>query len=214
MFGQLRMEMKLSQQPPQPQFKIGRLMAKAQNPYKGKPWEKNVGGKSNVKLHQGRASPRIDTSVKKNDSCYYCGKLGHYAKDCRKKKFHESKYRRHASNFVDREATVSDDFKNLKLFISNVVLSIETDDCNAWFINSCASIHMTCHRDWFETYHEKTNGAKIYLGDDRCHEIKGYGDVCVTFPSGHVKQIKNVMYVLGIKKKLISVSTITSRLKS
>jgi hypothetical protein len=78
-------------------------------------------------------------------------------------------------------------------------------------VHRFTSIHMTCHRYWFETYHEKTNGAKIYLGDDRCHEIKGYGDVCVTFPSGHVKQIKNVMYVPGIKKKLILVSTITDQ---
>jgi hypothetical protein len=76
---------------------------------------------------------------------------------------------------------------------------------------------MTCHKDWFVNYHEKTNGAKIYLGDDRCHEIKGHGDVCVTLPSGHVKQIKNVMYVqikTGLRKnfnnyiKKILVSTI------
>jgi hypothetical protein len=43
------------------------LMAKAKNPYKENPWERNVGGNSNVKLHQGRESPRIDTSVKKNN---------------------------------------------------------------------------------------------------------------------------------------------------
>lgn len=139
----------------------------------------------------------------------YCGKFGHYAKDCKKKKFHESKYRRHANNFVDRVATVSDDLKIIKLFISNTTLSTKTYDCNAWFIDLGVYIHMTCNRDWFETYHEKANGAKIYLGDDNCHEIKGYDDVCVALPSGLVKQIKNVMYVPGIKKKIILVSTIT-----
>jgi hypothetical protein len=66
---------------------------------------------------------------------------------------------------------------------------------------------MACCRDWFETYHDKSNGAKIYLGDDRCHEKKGHGDVCVIFPNGHVKKIKNVIYVLGIEKNLISIST-------
>jgi hypothetical protein len=52
------------------------------------------------------------------------------------------------------------------------------------------SIHMFCNRDWFKTYHEKNNGAKIYLGDDIFHEIKGYDDVYVIFPNGHVNQIK------------------------
>jgi hypothetical protein len=99
-------------------------MAKNKKSYKGKPWERNVGGKSNVKLHQGGASPQTYISVKKSESCSYCGKFGNYAKDCRKNKFHESKYRRHVDNFVDRETTISDDLKNLKLFISDATLSI------------------------------------------------------------------------------------------
>ena len=67
---------------------------------------------------------------------------------------------------------------------------------------------MSCNNNWFENYHETNNGANIYLGDDHSHQFKGYGDVLVTLPNGCVKQIHNVMYVLGIKKNLISVSTI------
>jgi len=75
----------------------------------------------------------------------------HMLYECRKKKFNESKYRRQKCNFVDREAKVNDDLKNLKLFISDVALPTKTDDCNAWFIGSGASIHMTCNRDWFKS---------------------------------------------------------------
>jgi hypothetical protein len=46
---------------------------------------------------------------------------------------------------------------------------------------------MTCNRYWFKTYHEKINGAKIYLGDDRFHEMKGYNGVFINFPNVHVK---------------------------
>jgi hypothetical protein len=140
--------------------------------------------------------------------CFYCGKFGHYAKYSRRRKFNESKYNKHLGNFVDKGATICDDFKNLKLFVSYVALSKDTDDVNSRFIDSGASIHMSCNRNWFDTYHENSNGAHIYLGDDRYHEIKGHGYVFVTLPTDEVKQIHNVMYVSGIKKNLISVSTI------
>lgn len=153
-----------------------------------------------VKPYQGEASPTIDTSLKMNDSCYYCGNFGHFSKYYTKGMFHESKYRNkiHTCHFTNSKEIISDD---LKLFISDVALLAEIDDCNAWFIDSSASIQMTCHKNRFVNYHKKPNGAKIYLGDDRCHEIKCYGGVCVTLPSGHVNQIKNVMYVSELRKK-------------
>jgi hypothetical protein len=106
---------------------------------------------------------------------------------------------------------MNDGFENIRLFISYVSLSTEINESNAWFVDYRASIHMSCNKDWFENYHEKNNGANIYLGDDRSHQIKGYGDVYVTLPNGFVKHIQNVMYVSGIKKNLILVSTITDR---
>lgn len=148
--------------------------------------------------------------MKRKDVCFYYGKLGHFAKYFHKKKFDESKHKRHSSNFVDQEALVSDNFNNIKLFISEVVLSTKTDDDNVWFINYGASIHMTCKNEWFDTYHENNSDTHIYLRGNKSHEVKGYGDVCVTLPNGHVRQIKNVMYFTGIKKNLISVSTIAN----
>jgi hypothetical protein len=102
-------------------------------------------------------------------------------------------------------------FKNLILFISNVALSTKRNDSNAWYVDSGASIHMPCNKDWFENYHETNNGVNIYLGDDHLHQVKGYGDVPMKLPNGCVKQMDNVMYVPGIKKNLISVSTITDQ---
>jgi hypothetical protein len=71
---------------------------------------------------------------------------------------------------------------------------------------------MSCNRNWSDTYHENINDVhKIYLGDDRSHEIKWYGDVSMTLPTGEVKQIHNLMYVPSIKKNLIYVSTIVDQ---
>lgn len=70
---------------------------------------------------------------------------------------------------------------------------------------------MSCKRDWFDTYHEVNNGGNIYLGDNISHEIKGYGDISVMMPNGQEKQIQNAVYVPGLKKNLIYVSTITDQ---
>ena len=62
---------------------------------------------------------------------------------------------------MKNDTSINDDFKNLKLFISEVVLSAETDDENAWFIDSSASTHMSCVKEWFDEYHESTNETHI-----------------------------------------------------
>jgi len=97
--------------------------------------------------------------------CYYYGQPGHFTKNCIKRKF--GQFKRHSRNYVDRDEAISDDFRIIKLFVSNASLSAETNDDNAWFIDSGASIHMSCKRDWFDTYHEGNNGAHTYLGDNR-----------------------------------------------
>jgi len=151
----------------------------------------------------------------KNDygmKCFYYGSSGHLVRDSYKKKSDEArhnKHRRHSRHFAGEH--LNSDFKNLKLFMSNVAFSAETDDINAWFMDSGTSIHMTCNKDWHKNLKEISNGRNIYLGDDRAHQIMGYGDIPRTLPNGRVRRIHNVMYVPEIKKKLIYVSTITNQ---
>ena len=66
----------------------------------------------------------------------------------------------------------------------------------------------TCNKNWYANFKETQNGVNIYLGDDRAHQIKGYGDIPVTLLNGTIRHIHNVVYVPGINKNLISVSTI------
>eukprot|EP00253_Pinus_taeda_P019494 PITA_19494 len=183
------------------------LVAKGKYPYRGKPWDKNKGGKFQAK-QKGMTQSKFP---KRNDECYYCGKSGHHSKDCYKRKYNESKQRnrRHNGNFVDKD--INDGFKNLKLFVSDAALSVENDDKNACFIDSSASLHMSCNREWFDEYRENIDGTYVCLGDNRSLKVQGYGVICVNLPNGQKKQIHNVMYVPDIKKNLISVSTITDQ---
>ena len=95
--------------------------------------------------------------------------------------------------------------------MSNAALSAEMDDSDAWFVDSIASVHMNCNKNWYANFKETKNGAIIYLGDDRAHQIKGYRDIHVKFLNCTIHHIHNVVYVPGIKKILISVSTITDQ---
>ena len=125
----------------------------------------------------------------RNDDCYYCGKPQHHSKDCYKRKYNDSmqRNRMHNGNFVDRDTSMSDGFKNLKLFISGVALSVENDDNNASFIDSGASLHMSCNKDWFDEYHENIDGTYVFLGDNRSLKVQGYGVIGVNLPNGQEK---------------------------
>ena len=63
------------------------------------------------------------------------------------------------------------DYKNMRLFIFEDALSVRTHNENAWFIDSGASVHMSCKRERFDEYNEKHDGTHIYLGDNRSHQV-------------------------------------------
>jgi hypothetical protein len=201
---------------------------------RGRSGERGRGGSSwqRGSSSQRRQSPRPNQGMQSNrtesKSCFYCGRPGHIVRDCHKKKSDEArnKPRTHSGHYAEKSSNhdlrlfiASDDIDeppnfdswDLRLFVSNVALSAETDDSDAWFVDSRASVHMTCNKMWYTNFKETQNGANIYLGDDRAYQIKGYGDIPVTLPNGIVRHIQNVVYVPGIKKNLISVSTITDQ---
>ena len=63
---------------------------------------------------------------------------------------------------MNKETSVTNGFKSIKLFLSDAALFAETDDETAWFIDSGASTHMTCNKEWYDKYYEKTDGTHIY----------------------------------------------------
>ena len=114
----------------------------------------------------------------------------------------------HNGNYVRKDTMDVNGFKKLRLFIFEHALSVETDDENAWLIDLGAYAHMSYSREWYDGYHEKFDGTHIYLGDNRSHEVQGYGVISLNLLNGQLKHIHNVMYVPGIKNNLIYVSFI------
>jgi hypothetical protein len=195
---------------------------------RGRSGERGRGGSSSQRRHSLRPNQFIQPNKTESKSFFYYGRPGHIVKDCHKKKSdgarnkprtHSGHYAEKSSNQYLRLFIASDDIdepmnfdsRDLRLFVSNVSLSAKIDDIDAWFVDPRASVHMTCNKNWYANFKETHNGASIYLGDDRAHHIKGYGDIHVTLSNGIVCHIRNVVYVPGIKKNLISVSTITDQ---
>lgn len=167
-------------------------------------------GNTSEMTPQGMTSYRNDSAPE----CFYCGKIGHIAKFCRKKKSNQERYnqKRHVGHLADADADTDPD-KNLdvKLFMADGDTAIEEDESDIWIMDSGASSHMSGKKQWFRNFKLSNTGVKLYLGDNSGYEIKGHGDVLVTLPDGKIRNISDVWYVPGIKKNMISVSRVTDQ---
>ena len=52
---------------------------------------------------------------------------------------------------------------------------------------------------------------KVKLGDDYKYPIKGSGEASYNFDSGKYLKIQDVLYVLGLKKNLLSISALDAK---
>jgi len=131
---------------------------------------------------------------KKVEKCFYCQKLDHHIKDCRKRI--AKKRRKQVNNVIDSPL----------LFILSFPDNITESD--KWYLDLGATQHMTPCQDWFLRYFLLSSHARIFLGDDTSHIIKGYGAVAIKLEDKSKRHIENVYHIPGLKKELISVSKI------
>jgi hypothetical protein len=113
-------------------------------------------------------------------SCFYYDRPRHIIRDYHKKKSDEArnKPRTHLGHYAEKSSNhdlmlfiASDeideplnfDSRDLRLFVSNTALFVELNDSYAWFVDSGASVHMTCNKMWYTNFKETQNGANIYL---------------------------------------------------
>ena len=58
---------------------------------------------------------------------------------------------------------------------------------------------------------EKNSPQKVSLGDDYQYPIKGIGEASYKFDSGNPLKMKEVLYVPGLKKNLLSISALDKK---
>jgi transposase InsO family protein len=82
---------------------------------------------------------------------------------------------------------------------------------DTWIIASGASKHMMGQRKILSCISENKFSQKVTLGDDYQYPIKGVGESNHKMNSGNSLKMKDVLYVLGLKKNLLSISSLEKK---
>ena len=150
-----------------------------------------------------------------NDECFYCNKKGHYARDCNKRKneegdinSQEAKRARWQKTRDDRKAASirerPDNNNDLELFAPGRACMTKEFSAprESWYLDSCASKHMTNNKDAFESLipwvsEFTTAGGEIIRS-------KGIGTVTISLPNRTSIKLQNIAYIPECNSNLIS----------
>nr|GEU99199.1 zinc finger, CCHC-type [Tanacetum cinerariifolium] len=90
----------------------------------------------------------------------------------------------------------------VKLVISKGIAVVV--DVIAWWTDSGATTHVCKDRCWFKTYELVEDGSVLYMGDDHFAPVHGKGNAMLEFSLGKSMTLFNVLYVLKLRKNLVS----------
>eukprot|EP00794_Sanderia_malayensis_P000826 gene826-122_t len=141
----------------------------------------------------------------KRGKCFNCGLKGHFARNCHKPKKSKEKHEQQA-NFTE-----TTDNKNALFWGSS---NTNSDECFIWYIDSGASQHMSCNKNWMKNYNEFSVPEKVRLGDNRTVEALGKGTVWLrVMADGQYKPVEmsDVLYVPSLIKNLFSVRAVVDK---
>ena len=136
--------------------------------------------------------------------CYNCGKYGHIAKDC-----HGTR-RKQSANCAQQQSANHASRASQAFIVQTCMTRSEEESKRTWFIDSGASQHMCCVRDFFHDYKELATPEIVHLANNTT--ISGIGIGNVIWEDTHLNKtttIKNVLFVPDLSQNLISVKKIT-----
>ncbi|GKA70895.1 zinc finger, CCHC-type containing protein [Tanacetum coccineum] len=139
--------------------------------------KQNKGKKCGFKEHSSGSG----SNKKPKLECWKCGKTGHFKRDFRS----GNKKNANAGGSGKRSFNVQ-------------------VDAIAWWTDSGATTHVCKDHCWFKTYEPVEDGSVLYMGDDHFAPVHGKGSVVLEFSSGKSITLFNVLYVLKLRKNLIS----------
>eukprot|EP00253_Pinus_taeda_P004242 PITA_04242 len=80
-----------------------------------------------------------------------------------------------------------------------------------WLIDSGASRHFTRYKEALSNLVENETNMEIILGDNATYLVKGIGTVTLHLNQGQTFHLQEVLYVLDLKKNLVSISAMEDK---
>ena len=82
---------------------------------------------------------------------------------------------------------------------------------NDWLVDSGSSKHMMRYKESFVNMSEPEPPHKVKLGDDYQYPIKGSREVSYKLDFGKYLNMKDVLYVPGLNKNILSISALDAK---
>jgi hypothetical protein len=105
----------------------------------------------------------------------------------------------------------NEDIKDESFFFTSTLSSTVPTNSDVWSIDSGASRHMTGYREHLTDLVEKESRLHVVLGDNARYTVKGVGSFTFQLDSDIPLQLSEVLYVPGMKRNLVSISTLEDK---
>ena len=145
------------------------------------------------------------SKCKRKLTCFYCGKHGHFQKDCQHLKKDKG-----ASNDVEPgkiseekgTSAMTTSEEELMFICKQVSVNLANEECT-WVIDSSAFFHLTPSREYFSSNIDDDYGCAKMRDNGAC-KIASIRSVCLTTSIGCRLILRDVRHVLDIRLNLIS----------
>ncbi len=87
-----------------------------------------------------------------------------------------------------------------------LVLSLKTSD-PSWIIDVGASNHIIGNKFFLKKMKDFKTSFNVKFAGNQIHCVQGKGDFNFQFPNGEIKIISDILYILNVKKNLLSIGT-------
>ena len=170
-------------------------------------------------LHLHGPAKKADKDEKKTEKklrCNYCKAPDHVIKDFPKVLAKEAKKKEANIAIVDaspsnaKSANVVQDAEwaftvqcNYNPLLHDACMSIV--DSDLWYFDSGATKHITSQRNMFTSLESAPTRNTVTCANNSSYPIKGVGQIVLTAANGSTFTLSDALYVLGIKKNLLSI---------
>ena len=134
--------------------------------------------------------------------CFHYHEHGNFATNCPQKKKNKRAARSAAGEALASQFEL--DFSLIACLVSSCMGSV-------WYLDIGVSFHMTGDKEFFSDLEEKDLQMHIEMGDDGRYSETGIGTITFERESGNPFLLKNAVHVIGLKKKLVSVTMLEDR---